>query len=102
MGRWSSPLPKSPWPKITTGMGSGWLVTQAPVSGGETFAIRFAIWETGDQALATALRRGLIREPDMALIEARRADRRGLIEHQNGQLAPTSAGWELADQVLNR
>jgi hypothetical protein len=30
---------------------TGWLVTQAPVTGGETFAIRFAIWDTGDQAL---------------------------------------------------
>ena len=29
---------------------TGWLVTQAPVDGGETFTIRFAIWDTGDTA----------------------------------------------------
>jgi len=30
---------------------TGWLVTTAPVSGGEKFSIRFAIWDTGDDAL---------------------------------------------------
>ena len=30
---------------------TGWLVTTAPIAGGETFKIRFAIWDTGDQAL---------------------------------------------------
>ncbi len=30
---------------------TGWLSTQAPVKGGEVFSIRFAIWDTGDQAL---------------------------------------------------
>jgi hypothetical protein len=30
---------------------TGWLVTTAPVNGGEKFSIRFAIWDTGDQAL---------------------------------------------------
>jgi hypothetical protein len=29
---------------------TGWLVTQAPVEPGEEFSIRFAIWDTGDQA----------------------------------------------------
>jgi hypothetical protein len=31
--------------------GTGWLTTQTPVKGGDTFSIRFAIWDTGDQAL---------------------------------------------------
>ncbi|MBK8943092.1 MAG: hypothetical protein IPM79_37200 [Polyangiaceae bacterium] len=31
--------------------GTSWLQTQAPVTGGETFSIRFAIWDTGDTAL---------------------------------------------------
>jgi hypothetical protein len=30
--------------------GTTWLVTQAPVTGGDTVTIRFAIWDTGDQA----------------------------------------------------
>lgn len=30
---------------------TGWLVTTAPVTGGEQFSIRFAIWDTGDSAL---------------------------------------------------
>ncbi len=30
---------------------TGWLVTTAPVNGGDQFTIRFAIWDTGDQAL---------------------------------------------------
>jgi hypothetical protein len=30
---------------------TGWLVTTAPVTGGDTFKIRFAIWDTGDAAL---------------------------------------------------
>jgi len=30
---------------------TGWLITQAPVEGGEQFTIRFAIWDTGDQLL---------------------------------------------------
>ncbi|MBM4356764.1 MAG: putative metal-binding motif-containing protein [Deltaproteobacteria bacterium] len=29
---------------------TSWLTTQAPVKGGETFDIRFAIWDTGDQS----------------------------------------------------
>jgi hypothetical protein len=29
---------------------TSWLTTQAPIKGGETFKIRFAIWDTGDQA----------------------------------------------------
>ena len=36
--------------------GTSWLATQAPVTGGEEFTIRFAIWDTGDDALdSTAL-----------------------------------------------
>jgi hypothetical protein len=27
-----------------------WLTTQAPIKGGEEFSVRFAIWDTGDQA----------------------------------------------------
>ena len=35
---------------------TGWLVTTAPVDGGSTFTIRFAIWDTGDTAFdSTAL-----------------------------------------------
>jgi hypothetical protein len=30
--------------------GTGWLQTTAPVEGGSTFSIRFAIWDTGDTA----------------------------------------------------
>jgi hypothetical protein len=30
--------------------GTNWLTTQAPVKGGDTFKIRFAIWDTGDDA----------------------------------------------------
>jgi hypothetical protein len=30
--------------------GTSWLKTQAPVKGGEELSIRFAIWDTGDQA----------------------------------------------------
>jgi hypothetical protein len=30
--------------------GTGWLSTSAPIQGGEQFSIRFAIWDTGDQA----------------------------------------------------
>jgi hypothetical protein len=30
---------------------TGWLVTTAPVQGGDEFTIRFAIWDTGDGAL---------------------------------------------------
>jgi hypothetical protein len=30
--------------------GTNWLQTLAPVGGGETFSIRFAIWDTGDSA----------------------------------------------------
>lgn len=30
---------------------TGWLVTTAPVTGGDTFTIRFAIWDTGDSSL---------------------------------------------------
>lgn len=29
---------------------TSWLTTQAPVTGGDTFDLRFAIWDTGDQA----------------------------------------------------
>lgn len=29
---------------------TSWLTTQAPIKGGDTFDIRFAIWDTGDQA----------------------------------------------------
>ncbi len=29
---------------------TSWLTTQAPVKGGETIEVRFAIWDTGDQA----------------------------------------------------
>jgi hypothetical protein len=31
--------------------GTGWLTTQAPVTGGQQFKIRFAIWDTGDDWL---------------------------------------------------
>jgi hypothetical protein len=31
--------------------GTGWLQTLAPVTGGQTLSIRFAIWDTGDTAL---------------------------------------------------
>jgi hypothetical protein len=31
--------------------GTAWLETQAPIKGGDTFTIRFAIWDTGDHAL---------------------------------------------------
>lgn len=31
--------------------GTSWLQTSAPVTGGETISIRFAIWDTGDHAL---------------------------------------------------
>lgn len=31
--------------------GTSWLHTQAPVTGGQTFTIRFAIWDTGDSLL---------------------------------------------------
>jgi hypothetical protein len=39
-----------------TGFGDGegatsWLQTQAPITGGDTFSIRFATWDTGDTAL---------------------------------------------------
>ncbi|MCC6554833.1 MAG: choice-of-anchor L domain-containing protein, partial [Polyangiaceae bacterium] len=30
--------------------GTSWLVSTAPISGGEEFSIRWAIWDTGDQA----------------------------------------------------
>ena len=30
--------------------GTGWLATSAPIAGGEEFTVRFAIWDTGDQA----------------------------------------------------
>ena len=30
--------------------GTGWLKTQAPITGGQEFTIRFAIWDTGDSA----------------------------------------------------
>jgi hypothetical protein len=30
--------------------GTNWLTTQAPIKGGDTFKIRFAIWDTGDTA----------------------------------------------------
>ena len=30
--------------------GTGWLKTQAPVTGGQQITIRYAIWDTGDQA----------------------------------------------------
>ncbi len=30
---------------------TGWLVTTVPVTGGDTFKIRFAIWDTGDSSL---------------------------------------------------
>lgn len=30
--------------------GTGWLTTTAPVTGGEEISVRFAIWDTGDQA----------------------------------------------------
>ena len=31
--------------------GTGWLTTQAPVTGGQEFTIRFSIWDTGDSIL---------------------------------------------------
>lgn len=31
--------------------GTSWLETRAPIQGGQEFTIRFAIWDTGDQAL---------------------------------------------------
>lgn len=31
--------------------GTTWLQTQAPIKGGDTFTIRFAIWDTGDKLL---------------------------------------------------
>ena len=30
--------------------GTGWLATTAPITGGDEFTIRYAIWDTGDQA----------------------------------------------------
>ncbi len=30
--------------------GTGWLQTSAPIEGGATFSLRFAIWDTGDQS----------------------------------------------------
>jgi hypothetical protein len=35
----------------TYGGATAWLETQAPVAGGETLDLRFAIWDTGDQEL---------------------------------------------------
>jgi hypothetical protein len=38
------------WDTASYGGGTSWLKTQAPVTGGEEIEIRFAIWDTGDQA----------------------------------------------------
>jgi len=35
--------------------GTSWLKTQAPVTGGTEVTIRFAIWDTGDQALDSSV-----------------------------------------------
>jgi hypothetical protein len=35
--------------------GTSWLKTQAPVTGGDEVTIRFAIWDTGDQALDSSV-----------------------------------------------
>src|SRR5690606_5184427 len=34
---------------------TGWLVTTAPIGAGETFTIRYAIWDTGDTAFDSAV-----------------------------------------------
>jgi hypothetical protein len=39
------------WDFGTYAGGTSWLKTQAPITGGEEIQIRFAIWDTGDQAL---------------------------------------------------
>jgi hypothetical protein len=57
------PCPLGPGEMVGTGFnqwnnagGTSWLATQAPINGGEEFSIRFAIWDTGDQAYdSTAL-----------------------------------------------
>ncbi|MEZ4297534.1 MAG: hypothetical protein R3B70_21415 [Polyangiaceae bacterium] len=40
------------WDLGTYAGGTSWLQTQAPVTGGDTITVRFAIWDTADQALA--------------------------------------------------
>ena len=39
------------WDSFSYAGGTSWLQTQAPIKGGQEFSIRFAIWDTGDQAL---------------------------------------------------
>ncbi len=52
----SHPCPDGPGLMAGTGFndwndagGTNWLTTTAPIKGGDTFKIRFAIWDTGDQ-----------------------------------------------------
>jgi hypothetical protein len=39
----------------TNGGATGWLTTQAPISGGETFTLEFMIWDTGDGVLDSSV-----------------------------------------------
>jgi hypothetical protein len=39
------------WAPAGDAGGTTWLQTQAPITGGDEFTIRFAIWDTGDSAL---------------------------------------------------
>jgi hypothetical protein len=41
--------------KSTNGGATGWLTSQAPIQGGETFTIEFMIWDTGDGVLDSSV-----------------------------------------------
>ena len=45
----------NPETKTVGGAATGWLVTSAPVRGGETITLDFIIWSTNDQQLDTTV-----------------------------------------------
>jgi hypothetical protein len=53
-GPWCSAFTNSNT-RSTNGGATGWLTSQAPVQGGETFTLEFMIWDTGDAVLDSSV-----------------------------------------------
>jgi hypothetical protein len=55
LGKWCSPYQGGGNQTSVNGGATGWLTTQAPISGGEEFTIEFMIWDTGDAILDSSV-----------------------------------------------
>jgi hypothetical protein len=54
-GKWCGGMTKPSQANSTNGGATGWLTSQAPVQGGETFTLEFMIWDTGDAVLDSSV-----------------------------------------------